>query len=235
MTSVGLRHQGVRHACAATQATRFIELNRASVRRMSLPRDYDRPDLLAGPLARGRRRALDAADPARPVLRRPPLHRPPGAPRHPARGADLAAARARRRRRGRAAALPPGRDELRPDRRAAPSCGPSVHQLMQWGERHLVAEGPAAPLLARRLRDRPELRRALPRLRRRAAGRRHRERARPGDAAPLRDDPVSSRSAARTACCSRFRARTSGPGRAARPGRCRRCRARTASATPGSA
>ena len=73
-----------------------------------------------------------------------------------------------------------GRDELH-----LTECGeelwPSVHALMQWGERHRSPAGPRRAVRAHGLRHRPHARRALPGLRRRAARGRARDAPRPGD------------------------------------------------------
>ena len=100
-----------------------------------------RAKLLAGAHAGDRRRALDAADPARPVLRRAPVHRPPAPPRHPARGPG----RAGWTRSSRRAWSSAGR--MRRARRVASDrvrrgLWPSVHALMQWGEQHRSPTGP---------------------------------------------------------------------------------------------
>ena len=98
------RHAPAHGANRSTASVRW--LNRYAGRRNAARNGLSRPELLAGAHARDRRRALDVADPARPVLRRAPLHRPPAPPRHPARGPDVAHQRARRGRRGRAAPVP---------------------------------------------------------------------------------------------------------------------------------
>ena len=119
-----------------------IEPKRATVpRAMPLPRDYDAPVLRARARAGGRRRALDAADRARPVPRRPPLRRAAGPPRHPARGAQRPAGDARRARASSSAARtrPAATSYVLTER--GRELWPVVHQLMQWGERHLVDGG----------------------------------------------------------------------------------------------
>ena len=116
-------------ACGAGryQFGSFIEPKRGTVRPRCRSRATTSGQACAlARVARGRRRALDAADPARPVLRRPPLRRAAGPPRHPARGAQRAAGDARRAgasSSGRPYA--PGRDELRADRARRASCGRS--------------------------------------------------------------------------------------------------------------
>src|SRR4029453_18563691 len=68
--------------------------------------DVPGPELLDRARARGRRRALDAADPARHRLPATPLRRAPAAARAGAQRPGRAAAGAGRRRAARAAALP---------------------------------------------------------------------------------------------------------------------------------